>query len=93
MELYYSLDHGFYTSVKTSIALRACPESRKSVSKSYPVSFGSRIHRPNIVFNLSLDTLYFDDYIQPRVTQFLACMPKDEMESLQYIAVDSLIDE
>ncbi|KAG0649317.1 hypothetical protein D0Z07_4368 [Hyphodiscus hymeniophilus] len=93
LEIEYGFQQGFHTRAKTPIALRACPQSRKAVSKAYHTSFGSLLHKPNIVFNPSLDTLYFDAQIQPRLTQFLVSMTKAETESIQYIAVDRLIDE
>jgi hypothetical protein len=93
VELQYSLNHGFYTRTLLPITLRACPDSRNAIIKSYPLSFGSQLHSPDIVFNFSIDTLYFDTCIQPRVTQFLVSLSKTEMESVRYIAVDEVIDE
>jgi hypothetical protein len=92
VELEYSTVHGFYTRASAPVALKACANSRKAVINSYPLCFGSRLHSPHIVFNFSLDTLYFDNTIQARVTQFLVAMSKTEIENVQFIAVDVLID-
>ena len=93
VEIEYSVNRGFYSRAKTPIALRACPDSRQAVVKSYPVCFGSILHNPSTLFNFSLDTLYFEANTQDRVTQFLVSLSKIEAESLQSIAVDWMIDE
>ena len=93
VEIEYSVNHGFYSRAKTPIALRASHDSRRAVAKSYPICFGSILHNPSTVFNFSLDTLYFEADIQDRFTQFLVSLTKTEAESIQSLAVDSMIDE
>jgi hypothetical protein len=93
VEIQYSVKNGFYSTAKTPVVMRACPDSRNAVIKSYPLCFGSILHSPSIVFNFSLDTLYFEIDMQPRITQFLVSMSKTEVESIQPIAVDHVIAE
>lgn len=93
MEIEYNVNHGFYSRAKVPIALRTCPDSRQAVLKSYPSCFGSILHSPCTVFNFSLDTLYFDWDMQPRITQFIVSMSKTETESIQSIAVDHLMED
>lgn len=92
VEISYNLNHGFYSRVKTPIALRACPDSRRAVIGSYPLRFGSNLHRPSIVFNFSLDTLYFD-WGNNRVCQFLVSLSDVELKGIQSIAVHEMSNE
>ena len=74
IEVEYRADRGFYTRVTTPTALKVCSSSRKAVIDSYTLCFGNILHRPSILFNFSLDTLYFECSLQNRVCQFLVSM-------------------
>ncbi len=63
VEIYRSTTRGYWSNVKVPTALRVNRDSRNAVSYLYPLCFGSVFHEPRIVFNFSMDILYFDDMI------------------------------
>jgi hypothetical protein len=60
VEVSHREEHGFYSRVENPVALQVSSESRKTVEHLYPLRFGSVLDEPAVVFNFSLDTLYFD---------------------------------
>ena len=74
------------------MALRVCTESRAAVLHLYPRCFGNFVHEPMILFNFSLDTLYFDRFMGPDVYALLFSITKEELSGIKYMAIDSMID-
>jgi hypothetical protein len=93
VELSHSCERGYYSRVETPVSLRVNKDSRKAVGFLYPLCFGSILHQARIVFNFSMDTLYFDEMIWNEVPNFLVGLKDFELQQLQYIAFDRLIDE
>lgn len=60
VEVKFIESRGFYTRVPTPTALQVYRDSRRALLASYPTCFGNVIYTPLILFNFSLDTLYFD---------------------------------
>jgi len=92
IEVKFIESRGFYTQVPTPTALQVCRESRSAVLASYPTCFGNVIYTPLILFNFSLDTLYFDQTLQHQVQHFAASLKREEVDRLRYLAVDSWIN-
>lgn len=88
VEIHYRKEHGFYSRVKTPVALRVCSDSRTAVGHLYALRFSSVIDDAAILFNYSLDTLYFDCHIADRLPHFLALLKEDELRHIQYLAID-----
>jgi 2EXR family len=93
VEVSHNSTHGFYSRVKCPVALKVNRDSRNAVSLLYPLCFGNVLHQPNIVFNFSIDTLYFDADSSLDVPQFLISLKNTELKQIQSIAVDRFIDE
>lgn len=68
-------------------ALGVCHESRAAVSGLYPLCFASNTHGAAIRFNFSIDTLFFDDHIDPYLYQFLNNLSSIELSKLRYLAI------
>jgi len=93
VEISYKNEHGFYSRVKTPVALRVCRDSRDAVGHLYPLRFGSAVDDLATTFNFSLDTLYFDGIIGEHVIHFLALLKEEELSQIRYLAFDHLINE
>jgi 2EXR family len=93
VQIYHTCERGFYSLVQIPVALRVDQDSRSAVSFLYHMSFGNILHPANIVFNFSLDTLYFDDEIWHEIPNFLVGLKDLERNQLQSIAVDRFIDD
>ncbi|CZR58665.1 uncharacterized protein PAC_08557 [Phialocephala subalpina] len=59
---YYSTSNA-----KLPINFRVCRDSRHAVDALYPLCFASKSHSAGVRFNLSLDTLFFDEFFDQRV--------------------------
>jgi len=92
VEVEFSETRGFFTRVPIPVALRVCRDSRHAVGAAYPVSFGNILYQPRILFNFSLDTLYFDQAIQNQFLHFLATMKTEEVKKISFVAIDSDIE-
>lgn len=93
VEIEHGVDRGFYSRVHVPVALRVNKDSRNAVGLLYPLCFGSVLHQPRIVFNFSLDTLYFDGAEWTDVPLFLTGLKDIELRQIRSIAVDRDIDE
>jgi hypothetical protein len=93
VEIAYTYNHEYYSHVGIPVALRVNRDSRNAVSLLYPLCFGSILHQPRIVFNFSMDTLYFDEMIWTELPKFLVSLGDVELKQIQSIAVDRFIDE
>lgn len=87
VEVLFMEFRGFYSRAKTPVALRTNRDSRHAVLKLYPSCFGNIIYKPNIVFNFSLDTLYFDHRLERQLVHFLVGMAQHERKRIQSIAI------
>ena len=85
--LHEYFDDCFHSRAKLPIALVVCQDSRNAVISSYPVSFGSALKIPQIRFNFSLDTLYFDCLFSDHFFHFLDILTPKNLSELRYIAV------
>ncbi|KAE8452594.1 hypothetical protein EG329_013853 [Mollisiaceae sp. DMI_Dod_QoI] len=93
IEIEYNKEHGFYSRVKPPIALSVCKDSRDAVEYLYPLCFGNVIHEPAIVFNFSMDTLYFDTAFGSHTVPFLFSLKQKEAENIQALAFDRSLDD
>ncbi len=93
IDLRHNATRGFYSKIQTPLAMRLCHESRDTVKYYHSLCFGNIFYEPRIIFNFSLDTLYFDECIGPEVLEFLVSLKEDERSRIQYIAVDHLINQ
>ena len=82
----------FFTKAAIPVALRACQDSRAAVAYLYPMCFDITINQPSIVFNGSIDILYFDSCLGPELTKFVLSLRKADLSRIQFVAVHRLID-
>jgi hypothetical protein len=80
-------DSCFYSRANLPVALVVCQDSRNALISSYPVSFGSALKVPQIRFNFSLDTLYFDCLFSDHFFHFLDVLTSRNVSELRYIAI------
>ena len=93
VEIAYTFNHGYYSHVGIPVALRINRDSCNAVGFLYPLCFGSILPKPRIVFNFSMDSLYFDEMIWTELPKFLVSLGDVELKQIQCIAVDRFIDE
>ncbi|PMD47462.1 hypothetical protein L207DRAFT_158225 [Hyaloscypha variabilis F] len=91
VEIYHSTTRGYWSNVKVPTALRVNRDSRNAVGYSYPLCFGSVLHEPRIVFNFSMDILYFDDMMWTEIPRFLTSLKDAELTKIQSIAVSMIL--
>ncbi|KAE9363576.1 hypothetical protein N431DRAFT_497409 [Stipitochalara longipes BDJ] len=84
--LQHSTTRGYWSNVKVPVVLRVNQDSRNAVGFLYPLCFGSVLHQPRIVFNFSMDTLYFEHWMWTEVPQFLTSLKDAELSQIQSIA-------
>ena len=92
IELWHDTTRGYWSTVKIPTALRVNTDSRNAVGFLYPLCFGSILHEPRIVFNFSMDTLYFNCGMWTEIPHFLTSLKDFELTQIQTIAVDHDID-
>jgi hypothetical protein len=68
-------------------ALGVCHESRAAALGLYPLCFASETHQGAIRFNFSIDTIFFDDHIDPYLYQFLNNLSPIELSELRSLAI------
>jgi hypothetical protein len=93
IEITHTTERGYYSRGNVPVALRVNKDSRNAVGFLYPLCFGSILHKPRIVFNFSMDTLYFDEEMWTEVPRFVSILKEIELNQIQFIAVDRYIDE
>jgi len=92
VEVWHNTTRGYWSNVKIPTALRVNKDSRNAVGFLYPLCFGSVLHEPRIVFNFSMDTLYFEAGMWTEIPKFLTSLKDTELTQIQSIAVDHDID-
>ncbi|KAH7313168.1 hypothetical protein BKA65DRAFT_154496 [Rhexocercosporidium sp. MPI-PUGE-AT-0058] len=93
VEIQWTETRGFFTRVPTPNVLRVSRDSRGAVKLKYPLCFGNVIYKPSTIFNFSLDALYIDQDLQHQALHFLASLSSEEIAKIQYLAVDSFLNE
>ncbi|PVH69462.1 hypothetical protein DL98DRAFT_522166 [Cadophora sp. DSE1049] len=93
VEIQWTETRGFFSRVPTPMALRVCKDSRGAVKSKYPLCFGNVLYKPSTSFNFSLDTLYVDHCFQNQALHFITSLSPDELASIRYLAVDSMLNE
>jgi hypothetical protein len=92
VDIKFDIDRGFYTLALTPIALRACPDSRSAIIHAYYPCFGTFLHQPRIMFNYSIDTIYFRANMQNEIMLLFSNLKQQEASCLQRIGIDEDIN-
>ncbi|TVY22233.1 hypothetical protein LHYA1_G009172 [Lachnellula hyalina] len=94
VEIQFEMTRGFYSRVKTPVALRVCKDSRDAVLSSYSTCFGNLMFTPRTLFNFSFDTLYIGAGIdiQQQLMHLIGSMNSTEISKLQSLAIDNDIN-
>lgn len=81
-------EKGFYTNIRTPLALEVCQESREAVIASYPLSFGSVWFPQRIRFNFATDTIFVNYNTWRSFPLFFSILDLNERSSLRYLSFD-----
>ncbi|CZR58276.1 uncharacterized protein PAC_08167 [Phialocephala subalpina] len=79
---------GFYTEVRTPVAMEVNRDSRQAALPYYELCFSSRCYTTRTRFNFRLDTLYLDSAISGVLPLFFSIMTDNEVANLRYLALD-----
>lgn len=87
---YKNASKAYFSRAALPSAFYVCHDSRNAVIPCYPRFFSSEAHRPTILFNPSLDTVYLDDFNEDRLLCFFKNLGARELALLENIAISEV---